>query len=251
EGGGGQCGAARLLPRLPGRGHVLRQPRHGCGLRLVLPAPRQNHAAGPGTHRHRHRGLRRCGAPHGQRRLAARLSSGRNPHTRATAEPCSSSWHPPSSPSSSSSVRCTAPATSTGCPVEERTQPSPPRRGRLSGPAERPGPTTPILGHMDHITQETNPSTVTIPAAYNGPDGIGNGGYSAGVLAARLSGVGGPAVRVTLRNPVPLERALHLTQNPDNDGLLLTDPDAKEEARTVAEAETADMAGVEDSVPGA
>ena len=104
---------------------------------------------------------------------------------------------------------------------------------------------------MDHITQETNPSTVTIPAAYNGPDGVGNGGYSAGVLAARLSGVGGPAVRVTLRNPVPLERALHLTQNPDNDGLSLTDPDAKEKARTVAEAETADMAGVEDSVPGA
>lgn len=103
---------------------------------------------------------------------------------------------------------------------------------------------------MNHPTPNTSASTVTVPAAYNGPDGVGNGGYSAGLLAARLSGVGGPAVQVTLRNPVPLDHALHVTQAPENGGLLMIDPTAQEKARTVAEAETTDMAEAEDSVPG-
>jgi hypothetical protein len=44
-----------------------------------------------------------------------------------------------------------------------------------------------------------------IPARFNGPPGSGNGGYTAGLVAARL---GGSAVEVTLRRPPPLDRPL-------------------------------------------
>ncbi|MEZ5075018.1 MAG: hypothetical protein R2691_09345 [Solirubrobacterales bacterium] len=47
-------------------------------------------------------------------------------------------------------------------------------------------------------------TTITIAARFNGPRESGNGGYSAGLLAAA---VGGPAV-VSLRSPVPLDRPL-------------------------------------------
>ena len=50
--------------------------------------------------------------------------------------------------------------------------------------------------------------TITIPGGFNGPDGSGNGGYSAGLLAERLTRVGGTAVQVTLRTPPPLDRPL-------------------------------------------
>ena len=49
--------------------------------------------------------------------------------------------------------------------------------------------------------------TVVIPARYNGPPDSGNGGYSAGVVAAVLGG--GPA-EVTLKAPPPLDRPLHV-----------------------------------------
>lgn len=49
-------------------------------------------------------------------------------------------------------------------------------------------------------------TTLTIPARFNGPTGKGNGGYSAGLLAAELAG---PAV-VSLRSPVPLDTPLDL-----------------------------------------
>lgn len=47
-----------------------------------------------------------------------------------------------------------------------------------------------------------------IPARFNGPPGSGNGGYSCGVLAARIDG---PA-RVRLHAPPPLETGLHVSE---------------------------------------
>ena len=78
-------------------------------------------------------------------------------------------------------------------------------------------------------------TTLTIPGAYNGPDGSGNGGYSAGLLAGRLTAPGGPAVQVTLRTPPPLDRPLTVEGTPE-EGLRLTDPAAEDSARLVAEA---------------
>jgi hypothetical protein len=50
--------------------------------------------------------------------------------------------------------------------------------------------------------------TITIPHRFNGPATTGNGGYSAGVIAALLGHAPGDAVRVTLRRPPPLETEL-------------------------------------------
>lgn len=48
--------------------------------------------------------------------------------------------------------------------------------------------------------------TIEVASRFNGPRDSGNGGYSGGLLAARL---GGP-VEVSLRSPVPLDRPLDL-----------------------------------------
>lgn len=48
-------------------------------------------------------------------------------------------------------------------------------------------------------------STVRVAARFNGPPGSGNGGYSAGLLAAHVDA---PAVSVRLRKPVPLDREM-------------------------------------------
>ncbi|HEY7151149.1 MAG TPA: hypothetical protein VH391_05675 [Solirubrobacterales bacterium] len=53
--------------------------------------------------------------------------------------------------------------------------------------------------------------TISIPARFNGPLDSGNGGYCAGVVA---SFVDGPA-EVTIRRPVPLDRALPLHRDAD------------------------------------
>jgi hypothetical protein len=45
---------------------------------------------------------------------------------------------------------------------------------------------------------------LTIPARFNGPPGSGHGAYSAGLLAGRL---GAEEVELSLRAPLPLERA--------------------------------------------
>ena len=50
-----------------------------------------------------------------------------------------------------------------------------------------------------------------IPARFNGPPGSGNGGWCAGVFATAAGAVvGGPAFRVTLRVPPPLETTMEL-----------------------------------------
>jgi hypothetical protein len=55
--------------------------------------------------------------------------------------------------------------------------------------------------------------TVTIPARYNGPPESGNGGYTAGVVAATL---GMAPAEVTLRAPPPLERPLQMEHSGDS-----------------------------------
>lgn len=73
-------------------------------------------------------------------------------------------------------------------------------------------------------------ATIEIPARFNGPPGSGNGGYSAGLLAARVDAA---AVEVTLRAPPPLGRPLTVE---DRDGTLvaLDGDDAVLEARATA-----------------
>lgn len=52
-----------------------------------------------------------------------------------------------------------------------------------------------------------------------GPPGSGNGGYTAGLLAGALGhGMGREAVRVTLRQPPPVERALWIDTGAADDG---------------------------------
>jgi hypothetical protein len=49
-------------------------------------------------------------------------------------------------------------------------------------------------------------ATLTVPARFNGPRESGNGGYTAGLLAAELAGT----AAVSLRSPVPLDTPLAL-----------------------------------------
>jgi hypothetical protein len=56
------------------------------------------------------------------------------------------------------------------------------------------------------VSPLTTSSSVVIPARWNGPRRYGNGGYSAGVFARDF----GPAARVVLRRPVPLDRPLRI-----------------------------------------
>jgi hypothetical protein len=79
----------------------------------------------------------------------------------------------------------------------------------------------------DALTHET----IVIPARHRGPPESGNGGIVSGRLAGLLRP--GP-VEVTLRAPIPLERALDVRRR--NDGLDLLDG-----ANLVAEARPADL----------
>ncbi len=82
-----------------------------------------------------------------------------------------------------------------------------------------------------------------IPARFNGPPGSGNGGYTAGLVAAaaRFSG----AVEVTLRRPPPLDTPLTVSagQDASGDTVQVHDGDA-----LVASARE-DTAGRPDAVP--
>jgi hypothetical protein len=70
--------------------------------------------------------------------------------------------------------------------------------------------------------------SVVIPGRFNGPMQSGNGGYSAGAIAAFLDG----PVAVTLRQPVPLDTPLEVVG--DGNSLRILDGDA-----LIAEAEAA------------
>ncbi len=75
--------------------------------------------------------------------------------------------------------------------------------------------------------------SVTIPARFNGPPASGNGGYSAGALAALIEG----PVEVSLRRPVPLDTALRVTREDDGRVLALDGDDLVAEARAVPDFE--------------
>src|SRR5262245_15004273 len=61
--------------------------------------------------------------------------------------------------------------------------------------------------------------SIVIPARYCGPSDSGNGGYSAGRLAAFVDGT----AEVTLRRPPPLDRALRVVER--DGGVILLDGD--------------------------
>ncbi|MCJ8190917.1 hypothetical protein [Sphingomicrobium aestuariivivum] len=61
---------------------------------------------------------------------------------------------------------------------------------------------------------------IIIDSRFRGPDGMGNGGYVSGVVA---EAVGGPAAKVRLHAPTPLDRALQLVR--DASGARLMDGD--------------------------
>ncbi len=75
--------------------------------------------------------------------------------------------------------------------------------------------------------------SVTIPARFNGPLESGNGGYSAGALAAFLEG----SVEVSLRRPVPLDTALRVSRGDDGGVLAFDGEDLVAEARPVPDFE--------------
>jgi hypothetical protein len=65
-----------------------------------------------------------------------------------------------------------------------------------------------------------NAPTVTIEGRYCGPPVSGNGGWTAGAVAALLDG----QAEVTLRRPPPLDRPLAVTR-PDHDTVVVADAD--------------------------
>jgi hypothetical protein len=84
-------------------------------------------------------------------------------------------------------------------------------------------------------------TALTIDGRFNGPPDSGNGGFSAGRLASQFPY--GTAVRVTIRRPIPLDRALDLTGT-RLDGLRLLDGDD-----LVAEAVSVDPSELGAAVP--
>lgn len=75
--------------------------------------------------------------------------------------------------------------------------------------------------------------SISIPARFNGPLDSGQGGYSAGVAAAQLTG----AVEVTLRRPVPLDTPLEVRDEGDGAVRVTYDESLIAEARSVPEFE--------------
>ena len=69
-----------------------------------------------------------------------------------------------------------------------------------------------------------------IEGRFNGPAGSGNGGYTCGLVAAR---VGSPASEVTLRRPPPLDRPLQVRRQ-EQAVLVLDGEDVVAEGRPAA-----------------
>jgi hypothetical protein len=74
---------------------------------------------------------------------------------------------------------------------------------------------------------------VILSGRYCGPPTSGNGGYTAGVLAAKMGG----AVEVTLRRPPPLDRPLDLVVGPDRAELRDGEDLVAEAARVMLDVE--------------
>jgi hypothetical protein len=71
--------------------------------------------------------------------------------------------------------------------------------------------------------------TIVVPRRFNGPRESGNGGYTSGVLAARLDG----PVEVNLRAPVPLDEPLELAAGEEDSRRLLHGETLIAEARSL------------------
>jgi hypothetical protein len=69
-------------------------------------------------------------------------------------------------------------------------------------------------------------ATITVPSRFNGPPAGGNGGYSCGVLDAYFDGTSA----VSLRRPVPLDRALELRVEDDGSARAFDDGELIAEA---------------------
>ncbi|HEX7293011.1 MAG TPA: hypothetical protein VF259_00570 [Solirubrobacterales bacterium] len=81
--------------------------------------------------------------------------------------------------------------------------------------------------------------TVAVPERFNGPLESGNGGYSAGAIAAFVEG---DVAEVSLRSPVPLDSPLEISR--EGDALRVLDGET-----LVAEARPVDDLGVEPPAP--
>src|SRR6266511_1411531 len=75
--------------------------------------------------------------------------------------------------------------------------------------------------------------TLSIPSRFNGPLEGGNGGYCSGVVAGFVDG----ATEVTLRRPVPRERALNVVRESDGSVRVLEGEPLVAEARSAPELE--------------
>lgn len=73
--------------------------------------------------------------------------------------------------------------------------------------------------------------SLVIPTRFNGPLESGNGGYSAGAVAASVDG---PVAEVSLRKPIPLDTQLEVTAEGDGSVRVLDGDAVVGEARPVA-----------------
>ncbi len=87
--------------------------------------------------------------------------------------------------------------------------------------------------------------TIVVPRRFNGPQQSGNGGYTAGVIAAHLDG----PVEVSLRSPVPLDEPLQLVPGDDPELRALHGETLVAEARPLPalDLEVPDPVGVEEA----
>src|SRR5437016_224325 len=98
-------------------------------------------------------------------------------------------------------------------------------RHQSERPADREpeGRWTSRFGQLTMMSQERrkHAATLIIPERFNGPDGSGNGGFTAGLVAKIL---GGSDVEVRLHQPPPLGRELAVTTE-DNGSVAVSDGD--------------------------
>lgn len=86
--------------------------------------------------------------------------------------------------------------------------------------------------------------SLTVPARFCGPPRSGNGGWTAGALAALVPGRTGGAgtVEVTLRRPPPLDTEIPVTVNPDGLACEVAEARAVDRELWLVAAETPDRA---------
>ena len=92
-------------------------------------------------------------------------------------------------------------------------------------------------------------TSLTVPARFNGPPTSGNGGWTAGAIAAAAGTLGAvPPLTVSLKAPPPLDTELTLAPDDDGAGWTLTGPDDARDV--VATARPDAVLSGEDADPG-